>query len=304
MLVLGSLGGAAVLGVASSAWACGEVAGVHASISVTPARGPATTLVHVTGATFDAEGNVAIRFDDTPLGMSTIDDDGRFVSEVRIPTASIGQHAIVAVSGDQTAAFPFDVTEPATTSTGAPGETIDDGGISETRTSGRLGPVVSAVDPPALAAPVAAADARAAGQTSDPAPTGAIIAEQDTARSRQDGGLVAGTGPRGGGESGDAAGGGPPDGGGGVGAEIRTSVSPPAGSAEGDLWSAFASVRDGDAPARGLAGLNTPGRGAEPFPLAVGAGIGLIGLLALLGGFATAMLGRRPVTARHDGSGQ
>jgi len=306
VLVVGSCGAAAVLGFAGMAWACvGEVVS-HASLGVSPSRGPVNSVVRVTGSNWGPGDVVTLSLGGLSLGSPSASADGQLSVAVRIPAMATGVHPLTASGGGRSAAFPFDVSEPATVDTGA-GASPDATASGAVRTGGRIAATDTAAsgtnvvsssplsgtsggelvgEPVTNGAPGAAGPLAAAGGGVPPG--GTARAGTDTGGGRPRGRSASPTGVA------SAAGKDSPVG---TGATAVT-VSP--GSAQGDLWSGFAPGPAGTSRPRGLADLAGPAPSSGPSPLVVGTGLAVIGMLALGVGFASAEVGRRRVLAHTD----
>ena len=75
----------------------GRAAAAPPAISLTPAVGPPTTAVTVTGTGFGSSETVALAFDLQQLGTATTDSAGAFSGTITVPGAALpGAHAVSA----------------------------------------------------------------------------------------------------------------------------------------------------------------------------------------------------------------
>ena len=129
--LMGLLGAATVLGVASVAWACTT----FSMINLSAAAGPASSEVTVKGTSASANGPVTLRWDSrtsAPVAQATADAEGSFSVPVRVPDTGQGVHFLVAIDakGD-VARGAFEVTsgspvEPASAFNSRPAATASD----------------------------------------------------------------------------------------------------------------------------------------------------------------------------------
>jgi hypothetical protein len=86
---------------------------------LSPATGPAGTLVQITGSNFPASATLVIKYDDTPIAITSGDtvtkSSGILISTITIPSSSAtGTHTISVTAGTNTATKTFTVTASAT----------------------------------------------------------------------------------------------------------------------------------------------------------------------------------------------
>lgn len=96
------------------------VTGASATLNpLTPASGPPSTTVSISGSHFAASTALVFQFDTTtltPTGSTSTDSSGNFTSTITVPSsASVGAHTITVTAGSTTDTATFTVTEAATT---------------------------------------------------------------------------------------------------------------------------------------------------------------------------------------------
>lgn len=115
-------GGAAIVVVASAAWAC-LIVGQTAAIVASPNRGLASSIVHVSGENFAQGSSVTLHWA-TPtgvqLGAPVPVGLGRFEADITVPADAVPSttpYDIVAVAGSTPVSTPFEVLSSADIST-------------------------------------------------------------------------------------------------------------------------------------------------------------------------------------------